>query len=161
MVEKENFSLATKFFEQAFEMYLNGNIENAIKEYKASIEIFPTAKAYVHLGLAYSLQGKYDEAIEECKKAIQLDPNRGNPYNDIGYYLMNLDREAEAEAWLEKAIETNDQNTSYLSYYRLGKIYEKNGKWLEALRYFNKAILINNEYEPAQNAIIKLSTLLN
>ena len=32
--------------------------------------------------------GKLDEAIEECYKAIDRDPDFGNPYNDIGAYLI-------------------------------------------------------------------------
>jgi hypothetical protein len=37
-------------------------------------------------------------------RAIQVDPDFGNPYNDIGAYLINLGRHDEAMAWLEQAI---------------------------------------------------------
>ena len=33
-----------------------------------------------------------EEAIAECEKAIALDPDYGNPCNDIGVYLIELGR---------------------------------------------------------------------
>ncbi|NIO09761.1 MAG: tetratricopeptide repeat protein, partial [Deltaproteobacteria bacterium] len=45
---------------------------------------FPTAEAYTFLGWTYSFMGQLNEAIEECQRAITLDPDFGNPYNDIG-----------------------------------------------------------------------------
>src|SRR5207253_8419965 len=41
---------------------------------------------------------------EECKKAIAVDPTFGNPYNDIGAYLIERGEHAQAIPWLEKAI---------------------------------------------------------
>lgn len=161
MTEKDNISLAVEFFDRAYKMHLKGKIESAIKEYQNSISIYPTAKAYTFLGWAYSLQGNFDLAIEECKKAIELEPEFSNPYNDIGSYLLNLGKEDEAICWFEKALETKDQNLNHLSYFNLGKIFEKKSQWLKALTYFNCAITVNPDYEPAQNEIIRLSTLLN
>jgi len=43
--------------------------EEAIELYKRSIETYPTASAYVLLGL--QLSESYDEAIEECLEAIR------------------------------------------------------------------------------------------
>jgi hypothetical protein len=28
--------------------------------------------------------GRLDDALRECRKAIEVDPEFGNPYNDIG-----------------------------------------------------------------------------
>ena len=48
--------------------------------------------------------GRYDVAIEEAKRAIDLDPKYGNPYNDIGVYLIELGRWDESIPWLQKAM---------------------------------------------------------
>ena len=48
----------------------------------------PTAEAHTFLGWAYSFLGDYESAITECRNAIELDPDFGNPYNDIGAYLI-------------------------------------------------------------------------
>jgi tetratricopeptide (TPR) repeat protein len=161
MIEKDSISLAIEYFETGYKMHADGKLENAALAYRASINLYPTAKAYTSLGIVYGLQGKYDMAIEECKKAVELEPEFGESYYQIGSYMVSMGREEDAITWLEKAIEIIKDDSNYSAYYKLGKIYEKKGDWLKALRHFNKAITIDGNYEPAQNAVIKLSTLLN
>src|SRR5262249_7657354 len=68
-----------------------------------SLAVRPTAEAHTFLGWALSYQGKHEEAIAECKRAIAVDPSFGNPYNDIGAYLIELGRGDEAVEWLGRA----------------------------------------------------------
>src|SRR5258706_13980820 len=83
--------------------HLRGDLERAIELYTKSLDLYPTAEAYTFRGWAYSVQGRVDEAIEECKRAIATDPTFGNPYNDIGSYLVAKGELDEAIEWLEKA----------------------------------------------------------
>jgi tetratricopeptide (TPR) repeat protein len=161
MIEKDIISLAGEYFEKAYKLHSDGKLESAIIAYRASIRIYASAKAYICLGKVYGLQGKFDLAIEKCKKAIELEPESGEAHNDIGSYFVSMGRGKDAIHWFEKAIELQITNPKCNPYYNLGKIYEKEGNWLKAIRHFNKAIAIDDNYEPAQNAIIKLSTLLN
>jgi tetratricopeptide (TPR) repeat protein len=161
MNEKDTISIATEYFDRAYKLHMDGKLENAILAYRASIRIFPSARAYSRLAEVYSLQGKFNLAIELCKKAIELEPQLGSLYHDIGSYLVSIEMDEEAISWFERAIQINSPNSNCYSYYNLGKIYEKEGDWMNALRNFNKAVAIDGTYEPAQNAIIKLSTLLN
>ena len=82
---------------------MHGRLEEAVAHYQRSIALHPTAEAHTFLGWAYSYQGRPEDAIAECKIAIAVDPDFGNPYNDIGAYLIELGREEEAVAWLERA----------------------------------------------------------
>ena len=79
---------AKKLFQEAHQAQLAENYEEAIELYKRSIETYPTAEAHTFLGWVYSFQDRYDEAIEECLEAIRVDETLGNPYNDIGSYLL-------------------------------------------------------------------------
>jgi tetratricopeptide (TPR) repeat protein len=72
------------YFQQAYEHQMKGELEEAVNLYKQSIGSHPTAEAYTFLGWTYSFMGRLDDAIEECHHAIQVDPEFGNPYNDIG-----------------------------------------------------------------------------
>ena len=87
---------AIVLYDRAFRQQLKGNFGEAITLYKRSIELHPTAEAHTFLGWTYSMLDRYDEAIEECKTAIDIDPEYGNPYNDIGSYLITLGRPQEA-----------------------------------------------------------------
>src|SRR5574341_2510205 len=95
---------AQEYFELAYEAQKKGKVKDAISYYKKSIGLRPTAEAYTFLGWTYSMQGRLPEAIEECHHAIEIDPDFGNPYNDIGAYLIELSKPDEAIPWLEKAI---------------------------------------------------------
>mgnify|MGYP003694793557 CR=1 FL=1 len=79
---------AKRLFHQAYEAQTENNYEEAIKLYKQSIATYPTAEAHTFLGWVYSFQNRYDEAIAECLEAIRVDETLGNPYNDIGSYLL-------------------------------------------------------------------------
>jgi tetratricopeptide (TPR) repeat protein len=97
--DDDRMTRAREFFQQAYELQVEGEYERAIRLYKQSIEVYPTAEAYTFLGWAYSFQGRLDEAIEECHRAISVDPDFGNPYNDIGVYLMQKGQYGEALPW--------------------------------------------------------------
>ena len=58
-------------------------LPEAIRLYRESLAVFPTAEAHTFLGWALSWQGDVDGAIRECERAIVVDPDFGNPYNDI------------------------------------------------------------------------------
>ena len=103
MINKEKLELASEYFNKAYQLHMSGNIRDAIEAYKTSIGFYPTPKAHTFLGWAFSLNGNFDEAIEECKIAIDLDPDYGNPYNDIGSYILNQENYYKTEYWIEKA----------------------------------------------------------
>ena len=94
---------AQRYFKLAYASQMNGRLEEAVALYRKSISLYPTAEAHTFLGWTYSFQGDYDSAIAECKEAIGVDPDFGNPYNDIGAYLIKLGKFEEAISWLETA----------------------------------------------------------
>jgi len=161
MEAKNKISLASEYFNKAYDLHLKGKIDDAIKNYKLSIDYYPTAKAHTYLGWAYSLHSEYEKAIEECEIAVELDPDFGNPYNDIGSYLINLERFDEAISWLEKAIEAVDYEPRHYPYFNLGRIYEKKGDWFTARQYYEDALKVNPDYEIAKSALLRLTAMMN
>src|SRR5579862_2042071 len=91
-------------FQEAYQAQMEGELDQAIELYRGSIALHPTAEAHTFLGWTFHFQGKIQEAIAECKRAIALDPDFGNPYNDIGAYLIDLGLFDEAIPWIERAI---------------------------------------------------------
>ena len=122
-----------ELFQKAYGHQTKGELDQAVVWYKKSIEIFPTAEAFTFLGWAYSFMGKYDAAISECCKAIEVDPDFGNPYNDIGAYLIEKGRLEEAVPWLEKAIHAKRYDSYCFPHYNLGRIWELKGEWYKAM----------------------------
>ncbi len=123
--------------------HLCGDFNRAIELYTKSLALYPTAEAYTFRGWAYSFQGRVGEAIEECKKAITVDPTFGNPYNDIGFYLVTRGELDEAIEWLEKVKTAPRYEPRHFPYMNLGRIHAK--KWMvrRAIQEFEAALKIH------------------
>jgi Tfp pilus assembly protein PilF len=153
--------LAKGYFNKGVLLQKSGHLDRAAHCYKRSIEFEPTAQAHTFLGWILSLKGLYNEAIEECKKAIVIDPDFGNPYNDIGAYLLQQHRYDESKEWFNKALGApNYENYCYPNL-NLGRVYEFKGLWKKALFFYKRAIKENPYYEPAQHALKDLMAKYN
>jgi len=95
---------ARLLFQEAYDAQLGHNYEEAIELYKRSIEVYPTAEAHTFLGWVFSFQNRYDEAIAECLEAIRVDETLGNPYNDIGSYLLAKGDSYGCVRWFKRAL---------------------------------------------------------
>jgi tetratricopeptide (TPR) repeat protein len=152
---------ASELFQQAYQAQTQGDLGNALRLYQESIQTYPTAEAYTFLGWVYSSLEHYEDAIRECKNAIAVDPDFGNPYNDIGSYLIKLDRLDEAIPWLEKAITAERYEPRHFPHMNLGRLYLAKGDPLKAVGEFGKALTIEPRYRPARFALAALSAQLN
>ena len=159
--EEGRLTRAQELFQQAYESQQEGEFERAIRLYKQSLEAYPTAEAHTFLGWTYSFQGRLDEAIAACHKAIEVDPDFGNPYNDIGVYLMQKGRYDEAIPWLERAKQAPRYEPRHFPYLNMGRIYLGKGDWLKALKEFEQAVEIMPDDPGARKALAALRARLN
>src|SRR5947208_11831795 len=68
---------ARRAFQAAYILQSAGELERAADAYERSIRLEATAEADAFHGWALSFMGRYDAAIEECKRAIEVDPSFG------------------------------------------------------------------------------------
>lgn len=152
---------AIQYFEKAYRLQMNGELDQAIYYYKKSLEIEPTAEAYTFLGWTYSYMNKPEQAIKECLKAIEVDPDFGNPYNDIGAYYLQMGEPEEAIPWLEKAKKAERYASPEFAFMNLGRAYDMLGLWPKALAEYHAALETNPEYFPAKEAVEHIEAKLN
>lgn len=145
---------------EAYQYQMGGEYEMAVELYKRSLKLHPTAEAYTFLGWTYHFQGRLDEAINECKKAIQLDPEFGNPYNDIGAYLIEQGRFAEALPWLERALQSHRYESYHFPHYNLGRALMALELYGDARRHLELALRLCPDYGIARRALAELRSKL-
>ena len=161
MSDEARHERAFRIFQEAYQHQMNKELEEAVELYKRSIEVFPTAEAYTFLGWTYSWMGRIDDAIAECYKAIEVDPTFGNPYNDIGSYLMMKGHVDEAIPWLERALQAPRYESYCYPHMNLGRAYESKRDWLRAKDEYRKALGENKDYTPAAQGLARIRGFLN
>lgn len=151
---------ALELIGEAMKHQMARDFDEAIRLYRESIALYPTADAHTYLGWAYSFQGRLNEAIAQCEIAINLDPEFGNPYNDIGVYLMQQEQLDDAIPWLERAKFAKRYEPRHFPYINLGRIYLTKGMIQKALEEFRGALKINSGDEELAQLVEELETKL-
>lgn len=152
---------AIEYFNDAYAAQMDKDYEEAIRLYKKSIAACPTAEAYTFLGWVYSFQGQYDLAIAECLAAIATDATFGNPYNDIGSYLLAKGNLYDCVRWFEMAMKAIRYEARAFPHFNLAFVYERRGKFLEAAKHYGLAIEKQPDYRNAYLALRRIQGRLN
>ena len=147
---------AMRYFNEAYRRQKEGDLERAESYYRRSIALYATAEGFTFLVWTYSMRGRLEEAITECKRALEIDPEFGNPYNDIGAYLIELGRLDEAVPYLRKAIVAKRYDCAFYAHYNLGRIWEMKSRFEEAASEYRRALEVNPYYLNAQHALKRL-----
>ena len=108
-------------------------------------------RAHFNLGGYYFGQQDYGKAIEEYKKATELNSNYSTAYNILGYAYRQNNDYANAESAFKKYIELipNDPNP-YDSY---GELLLKMGKYEDSMTQYRKALSIDPKFINSHFAI--------
>ncbi len=152
---------ALALWQEGQRLQLDGDIIGAIEFYGQSIAVCPTAEAHTCLGWAFSFQDRLDDAIAECKRAIEIDPHFGNPYNDIGSYLIAQGKSSEAMRWLERAKRAARYEPRHYPYINLGRLYAARGKIRRAIKEFEAALRLAPEEPGVAAALSALKQRIN
>jgi Flp pilus assembly protein TadD len=89
-------------------------------------------------GQLYQAQGKFPQAEDSYKKAIELQPQNSDAYVGLGQLYEAQDKFSQAEDSYKKAIELQPRNCG--AYVRLGHLYRTQGKFPQAEDSYKKAI---------------------
>jgi len=152
---------AKELFQEAYQAQLAENYEEAIELYKRSIDTYPTAEAHTFLGWVYSFQDRYDEAIEECLEAIRVDETLGNPYNDIGSYLLAKGDMYGSIRWFKRALLAPRYESYAFPHFNLGRVYETRKRFIEAARHYGLALEEKPDFTEAAVSLRRMQSRLN
>ena len=152
---------AKALFVRAYAAQQAGDYAEAAELYRRSIETFPTAEAHTFLGWVYSFEERYDEAIDECLRAIQVDATFGNPYNDIGSYLLAKGDLYNCVRWFQRALAAPRYESYAFPHFNLGRVYEQRGHLLAAARHYGLALQQASGFARAALALRRVQAQLN
>jgi tetratricopeptide (TPR) repeat protein len=168
-------------YEEAAEAFLQGLGEKNNKKTKNKVRNpVLSGRLYNGLGFTYMKMGETEKALDCLNIAIEMDPSKGEYYNDLGkvFLLRNeVDRGIAAFTTAYRMSSSPDVVKDlafaygmkreygkakeilmtafpiYEVYYNLGLIYEMNGDVKESLGMYEMSLMAKREYEPAMNKL--------
>jgi Flp pilus assembly protein TadD len=81
----------------------HGFNEELKEEYNLYVQLYPEVQLTLDAVEMWN-QGKFQQAINNLRKAIEINPDFWNAYSNLGLYLVQLNQFDEAEPILKKAI---------------------------------------------------------
>ena len=121
---------------------MKGRIE--IKEFSPVIRSNPNpADEQFNLGVAFSILGRYNDAIKAFEQANHLNPNDADALFRLGHAYLQLNKIKEAREAFRKAFILNPIKVKPVL---LGRAYFVHGRYQEAINAFNEAIRIDSPH---------------
>lgn len=126
----------------------NNYWSNTENFYKRTLKYAPdSARVYNNLGVVYYGYGKFKEADEHCKKAIELEGNFSNAYSNQGVIYKNMGKYEEAILAYKKAISLDPDYAQ--AYNNLGVVLRNLGRYQEAIEIYKQALEVDSNYANA------------
>jgi TolB-like protein len=124
--------------------WLELDFGGAEKEFARAIELSPNyATAYHWFGEYLVFLGRFEEGFAQYKKALELDPLSLAISTDLGlgyYYARQYDRA------IDHLKELMEMDPNYVrTHYYLAKVYEEKGMFEEAMREWDKGLVLSGE----------------
>jgi len=140
-----------------------GDFTRAVESFETAYELAPDDKSllkevvlgHVHLGTMSAQNEEYDNAIKSFEEARELDSNAQEPLVPLARAYRMTDRVDEATAiYLQLMTQRPRDFSVYFEYGELLIDQNQNG---HAEGYIRKALDLNPEFQPARDALLRLS----
>jgi tetratricopeptide (TPR) repeat protein len=165
MIRRKNLNLVAVLLISAFVIFFSvssyarcGIWKNDITLWNDVINQYEKVpSAYLNRGIAYARENNYDKAIEDISKAIQLDMNNTNAFNNGAKAYYNRGNMYASERKFDMALKDFDKcielNPKYKqAYFNRGNIYSDRQEYGQAMADFSKAIELDpGEAKPYLN----------
>ena len=119
--------------------------DQSIKEFERAIQLNPNyamAHHWISSGPLSAL-ARFDRAIAEGSRAVELDPLSLVDNVDLGWVYFAARRYDEAIVQMRKAIEIDSR--SYLAHYYLGEAFQLKGQLADAIAEYRKAVELDDD----------------
>lgn len=128
---------------------------NEMKDHKGAIENLRQVRAvwqnipkvFFELGYAFDKNNQPDSAIAAYNRCIELKPNYSAAYKNLGNIYYNRDDYEQGLYNFRKFRQAvNDSSTDYLTFYRMGYMYNAVKKYDSALIVLSKSLQLKTDY---------------
>ncbi|MGH9546272.1 MAG: protein kinase domain-containing protein [Terriglobales bacterium] len=84
----------------------SGQLDKGITALELYKQTYPRdSTPYNNLAVVYNMMGQYENALDNARKAVQLDPESASGYSNVGFAYGGLNRLDEAKATFNEALQ--------------------------------------------------------
>lgn len=131
-----------------------GQTAQAMDLYARALQIEPNlAVVYSNLGWLYFQQQDWQEALDYYQKAIAIDPNFSLAYQYLSQICDRLDDKERAVEYLYQAFNLDPNLGNDRDRLRMGKYLSQQGRLLDAIKFYRRAIELNANLLEAYQAL--------
>jgi serine/threonine protein kinase/tetratricopeptide (TPR) repeat protein len=95
----------------------SGQIDKGITAYELYRQTYPRdSTPYNNLAVIYNQLGQFDNALENGKRALEIDPDMLNAYGQVAWSYAGLNRLEEARATINAGLQRKGNTSSYHSF---------------------------------------------
>merc|ERR1719354_315634 len=109
----EERDIANRFKSEGNQLMKEKKFKEAVERYSEAINVQESAIYYCNRAAAYTSLENYEEALQDCKKAISFEPDYSKAYSRMGLVYSKINLYAESENCYEKALKLEPDNESY------------------------------------------------
>ena len=144
------------FVQQGHQAIFEDQNDLALEKFKRAALLKETAEIMTLIGWSYSLLNNLELAKKYCLKAIELDPDYGPPYNDMGSYLIKEGQLNESLKWFSLAKAAPKYHNREYPYINAGRAYIGQKKFKKALSEFKTALVLAPYHQELVSTIEQL-----
>lgn len=150
---------ADALWREGASLHVEQRYEAAAERFRDALALHASARTHTWLAWSLSRLGHTREAVRHCRRSIEIDPDYPNAYNDLGSYLIDLDRPREAEKWLRRALDFDSYCCPHYAWYHLGRSLLLQGRIEAAMEALETSLQHRSNYRPPLQLLILLRLL--
>lgn len=150
-ITEENMQRATAHYKLGVSYLNENNVQSAFVEFQKALELNPNDKEVLNaIGVIYLLKLEdFQKAIDFFQRAIRVDQNFSDGYNNLGFAYEKAGRFNDAIDSYKKALSNPVYRTAEKAYNNLGRVYYRLGRYDEAIDAYKEAIKRVADFHPS------------
>ena len=119
-------------------------VHDPFEDYRAEAAANPSsAQAQANLGWGYYAKGRYDEAVAQFNKALELDRDNFDAVYGLGLALKKVGKKAEALTALERALTLAPTAENKSRTDMLERMIDSHMNWLKSGQWYSGKTIIH------------------
>jgi len=139
--------------------FMSGKADRAIDEFKALIDLDPSARSYTFMGLSYRHLGRFDEARKYFEEGLKRDPKNAACLFNIGFIEERQGNTSAADEKFQQALRSNPNFAEALL--ELANLRTKDKKYVEGADLLRRYVKVSRDPAPGYYKLAMLERSLH